>query len=151
VPVDLSLLDHLPDSVDGVALEPDPETSAQIASDPSLSIAATGLLIALAAAGTETADDLAIVSAVRLRPGIFGEAFFRSWRDSYDTAACEAAGGVTGHAEAEIAGRTTFIGTCAGGAHTYHVRLEGADDIVVSVTSVGERRLGEQVMAGLTE
>jgi hypothetical protein len=150
VAVDLSLLEHLPDAVDGVALEPDPETSAQVAADPSLAIAATGLVIALAAAETETTNDLAIVSAVRLRPGIFGDAFFRSWRDSYDTAACKAAGGVGGNAEAEIAGRTTYIGTCVGGAHTYHVRLDG-DDVVVSVTSVGERRLGEQVIASLTE
>jgi hypothetical protein len=103
------------------------------------------------AAGSSVADDLAIVSVVRLRSGVFDEGFFRSWRDSYDEAACDAAGGVSGHAEAEIGGRTTFIGTCAGGAHTYHVRLETDDVILVSVTAVGERRLGEQVVAGLTE
>jgi hypothetical protein len=58
---------------------------------------------------------------------------------------------MSGRAEAQIGGRTTFIGTCAGGAHTYHVRLESDDAIIVSVTAVGERRLGEQVVAGLTE
>jgi hypothetical protein len=151
VAVDLTLADHLPASVDGVALEPDPATSAQVAADPGLSEAASALLVSLAATGSETADDLAIVSVVRLRPGVFGDAFFRSWRDSYDGAACEAAGGVSGHAETEIGGRATYIGTCAGGAHTYHVRLEGEDDVVVSVTAVGDRRLGEQVIAGLTE
>jgi hypothetical protein len=152
VAVDLALLEHLPASVDGVTVEPDPATSAQVASDPSLSDSASGLAVALAiAAGSSVADDLAIVSVVRLRPGIFDEGFFRSWRDSYDEAACDAAGGVSGRAEAQIGGRTTFIGTCAGGAHTYHVRLESDDAIIVSVTAVGERRLGEQVVAGLTE
>lgn len=152
VAVDLALLDHVPTAVDGVAVEPDPATSAEVAADPSLSDSASALAIALAiAAGSSVADDLAIVSVVRLRPGVFDDGFFRSWRDSYDAAACAAAGGVSGHAETEIAGRTTYIGTCGGGAHTYHVMLETDDAVLVSVTAVGERRLGEQVVAGLTE
>ncbi|MCJ7710605.1 MAG: hypothetical protein MUQ32_07195, partial [Chloroflexi bacterium] len=100
--------------------------------------------------GASTADDVAVVSVVRLRSDVFDDAFFRSWRDSYDAAACEAAGGVAGNAEAEIDGRPTYIGTCAAGAHTYHVYLEGPN-VIVSVTSVGEGRFGEQIVAGIRE
>jgi hypothetical protein len=42
-------------------------------------------------------------------------------------------------------GRTVFIGGCAGGAFTYHVRLDGG--IVVSLTAVGPARLGERLAA----
>ncbi len=93
---------------------------------------------------------MAVVSVVQLRPGVFDDAFFRDWRDSYDAAACDAAGGVAGNAQAEIDGRDIYIGTCAAGAHTYHAYLEDAS-VVVSVTSVGDLRLGEQIMAGLRE
>ena len=56
----------------------------------------------------------------------------------------------TGHAEAEIAGHQTFIGTCAGGVHTYHVHLPDRD-VIVSMQGAGEGRFGELVVAGLTE
>jgi hypothetical protein len=93
--------------------------------------------------------DLAVVSVIRLRDPSVGEGWFRDWRDSYDGAACANAGGVARRAETEIAGRTVFIGSCAGGAFTYHVRLENTP-IVISLTSIGPGRLGETVMAGLT-
>jgi hypothetical protein len=63
---------------------------------------------------------------------------------------CAQAGGVVGKAEAEIADRLTHIGTCAGGVRTYHVHVEAAgDDLIISVQSLGDQRLGEQVIAGL--
>ena len=66
-------------------------------------------------------------------------------------AACEVAGGVApGAAVTEIGGHETYIGSCQGGVHTYHVRLENPDRIV-SITAVGDERLGERVVAGLTE
>ena len=37
-----------------------------------------------------------------------------------------------------------FIGTCAGGAFTYHVLLP-AHGAVVSITGVGPGRLGERI------
>ena len=81
---------------------------------------------------------------------MFDEAFHRSWRDSYDAAACAAAGGVSGNAQAEFGGHETHIGSCVQGAFTYHVYLE-ARNVLVSITSVGARRLGEQVVTGLDE
>jgi hypothetical protein len=151
IDIDETLIDHLPAEVEGIRLTGDPDTAGTIASDPDLATNVSAIAVAFAIApGTSVADDLAVVSVVRLRPGVFDAAFFRSWRDSYDAAACEAAGGMTGNAEAEIAGRHTFIGSCAAGAHTYHVYLE-APGVIVSVTSVGDRRLGEQIVAGLRE
>jgi hypothetical protein len=149
--VDETLIDLLPVEVDGIRLVDDPATAGSIASDPDLAANVSAIAVAFAIApGESVTDDLAVVSVVKLRPGVFDEAFFRSWRDSYDAAACEAAGGTSGNAEADIAGRHTFIGSCAAGAHTYHVYLEGPS-VIVSITSVGERRLGEQVVAGLRE
>lgn len=149
--VDETLLDYIPAQVGGIALERDPDTAGNIASDPDLAEQASAIAVAFAISpGASTADDVAVVSVVQLRSDVFDDAFFRSWRDSYDAAACEAAGGVDGNAEAEIDGRTTYIGTCAAGAHTYHVYLEGPN-VIVSVTSVGEGRFGEQIVAGLRE
>ena len=149
--VDETLIDYLPIEVAGIALTSDPDTAGEIASDPDLAASASAIAVASAIApGTSVGDDLAVVSVVRLKPGVFDTEFFRSWRDSYDKAACEVAGGTAGNAQAVIGGRETDIGTCGAGAHTYHVYLE-ASNVIVSVTSVGRLRLGEQIVAGLRE
>lgn len=149
--VDQTLLDHLPVEVGGIALVSDPDTAGNIATDPDLATNAAAIAVAFAIGpGASDGDDVAVVSVVRLRPGVFDDTFFRDWRDSYDAAACDAAGGVAGNAQADIDGRTIHIGTCDAGARTYHAFLEDAG-VVVSVTSVGDLRLGEQIMAGLRE
>ena len=151
IAIDPNLLHVLPPQVDGLPLTPDPATAADVSTDADLARSASAIAVALAIApGASTADDLAVVSVVKLRPGVFGDAFFRNWRDTYDRAACAVAGGITGHASAIIGGRETEIGTCAAGAHTYHVHL-ATSDILVSITAAGPRRLGELVVAGLTE
>ena len=48
-----------------------------------------------------------------------------------------------------IDGRQVFIGSCANGAFTYHLRY--GEDVIVSLTSVGEGRFGEQVVQNLGE
>jgi hypothetical protein len=149
--VDETLIDHLPTEVDGIAVVGDPGTAGSIATDPDLAAHASAIAVAYAISpGASVADDLAVISVVQLRPSVFDPDFFRSWRDSYDAAACAAAGGVSGNAEAEFGARHGYIGSCTAGAHTYHVYLEGAN-VIVSITSVGPRRLGEQVVAGLRE
>jgi hypothetical protein len=55
-----------------------------------------------------------------------------------------------GSAEADIADHRTFIGTCVGGVHTYHVHLADPDR-VIAITALGPGRYGEQVVAGLAE
>lgn len=149
VQVDPALLAFVPSAVDGVPLSFDPETSATIAGDPSVAPDATSLAVGLAVVpGASAADDLAVVSVVRLRDPARDDNWFRDWRDTYDQAACGQAGGVVGNAEAQIGGGTVFIGSCAGGVRTYHTRLVAAG-IVVSITALGSRRFGEKVMAGL--
>jgi hypothetical protein len=144
VPIDPSLLEILPASVAGlpVAAVPDPSG----ADDPGLVETVDRMVQAVVV--DPASDAFAYASVIVLRPGVYDEAFFRSWRDSFDEGACSQAGGVTGHAEATIGGRTAFIGRCDGGVLTYHVRLDDRDAIV-SVSALGDSRLGEQLVAGL--
>jgi hypothetical protein len=150
IAIDPSLLSILPDQVGGVALQPAPEAAAEIAADGSLKREVEALAVALAiASGSSAADDLAIVSVVRLTEGIFGDAFYRDWRDSYDKAACAPAAGVVGNAEATIDGRQVFITSCTNGGATYHVHY--SDRILVAITSLGPSRLGEQIISNLKD
>lgn len=148
VSVDPGLLEVLPVAVDGVALEPDPDTAIEIASDPLLAESALSIAVALAATGSSTSDDLAVASVIRLRPDVFDEAFYQEWRDIYNEAACEIADGVEFETATEIGGHAAFVGTCFGGAQTYHTYLED-QGFIVSISATGERRLGEQILAGL--
>lgn len=147
IEVDESLLEILPADVDGVAIESEPSSAGSVARDPALLGEVEAIAIGLAVDPASQGANLAIASVVRLVPGVFNDAFFRNWRDSYDEAACAQAGGVVGNAEAQIGGRQVFIGSCTGGAHTYHVVAR--DGIIVSVTAVGERRLGEKIVEDL--
>lgn len=153
VVVDQGLLSFIPIGGNGLMQSVDPETTAQVAQDPSLRANASGLFMAMYTliAGTSSAgpgDDIAVVSVVRLRDPAADDAWFRDWRDSYDTAACANAGGVSRHAQTDIGTHTVFIGSCAGGSFTYHTRVaDGA--IVISIASIGPAHLGETVMERL--
>ena len=148
VTVDGSLLSILPSEVGGVPMTPAPETATDIALDPSLATDVEAIAVALAASeGSSGNQDLVIANVIRLRPDVFDDAFFRSWRDTYDAAACEPAGGQVGNAEAVIDERQVFIGSCASGGFTYHVRY--GEDVIVSLTSLGSGRFGEQVVKNL--
>jgi hypothetical protein len=150
--VDDGLLALLPTQVDGVPLTPDAETAAELAADTALSTALTSVAVATAfgPVASDGSADYVVVTVVRLQPRTFSDGFFRDWRDSFDGAVCEQAGGVQGHAEAKIGEHPTWIGTCAGGTHTYHAVLQD-DTVLVSLQGSGEGRFGEQVIAGLTE
>lgn len=151
VAVDPTLLDLLPDSVGDVPLEPDDATAAEIAAEPSVApfISALAVASAFGPLASDELPDYVVVTVAQLKPGLFGDLFYRGWRDTFDAAVCERAGGVDGHAEAEIGGRQTFIGTCAGGVHTYHVHLP-EQDVIVSLQGAGDGRFGERVVEGLT-
>ena len=146
--VDEALLAVLPAVVDGIALEPVPDAAAQVAADPNLRRDAVGVAVGMLAGLTGTTEDFAVASVVELKPGVFDPAFHAAWRDSYDESACDPAGGVSRRAETQVGGQAVFIATCAGGARTYHVHLAGPDRLV-SITSIGERDLGERLVAGL--
>ncbi len=150
--VERTLLGILPGEVQGQPLRFDDETAAQIAASGDLAADIEAIAVGLyIQPGSSSADDLAIVNVVRLRPGVFSDAWFRSWQSTYDIGACEVAGGVEpGAAVSEIGGHETHIGSCSGGVHTYHVHLPSPDR-VISITAAGKGRFGERVVAGLTE
>lgn len=152
VVVDPALLGALPAEVAGVAARPDSETAAEIAASDDLADSVDAIAVAVyVGPGASGAEDLAIATVAQLAPSVFSETWFRQWRDSYDAAACDPAGGVaSGSAQADIGGNATFIGTCQNGVHTYHVHL-AAPDRVIAITALGAERLGEQIVAGLTE
>ena len=148
--MDPALLGHLPASVLGFALAPDPATAATVAADPTLAANAEAIAMAIVVApGGSNGDDLAVASVVKLRPGVDNPIFREIFRAAYDRVACEQAGGVAGSQSTTIAGRDVLVGSCTGGATTYHVHL--ADGLLVSVTSLGSRKLGEQIVADLQE
>lgn len=149
VTVDPGLLEVLPTQVDGVTLAPDPTTAAEIAADPLLAKSAVSIAVAAAIApGTAGADDIGIASVIRLLPGVFDDAFYLEWRETYNSGACAVADGVQTEEPAEIGGRGAYLGTCVGGVHTYHTYLED-QGFIVSITATGERRFGELILAGL--
>jgi hypothetical protein len=135
----------LPSAVDGRPVVETPDAERSTAADPSLARAVAGL--ALGYIASDGGADWAVASVARLRPGTWSDAFWRDWRDTYDEGVCGTYGGVAGRASATIAGREVDIATC-GPLRTYHVHLAG-QDVVVSVTTSGERRFGEQLMRGL--
>lgn len=148
--VDPRLLAILPAQVDGIAMQPSPETAAGMITDPTLGQSASAVAVgAVIAPGDSGNDDLAISTVVQLRPGVWSDDFFRGWRQAYDEAACAPAGGVSSAARQAVGPRTVDVTVCVGGARTYHVHLAG--DVLVSITAVGDRMYGDLVMAGLRE
>lgn len=146
VRVDRKLLDVLPPTVGRVVVRPSPEGEADAASDPGLAALAEAFAAAIAV--DPQSGDFVFAAVVLVRPGVLTDELFRDWRDSFDEGACSQAGGVVGNAEAEIDGRTVYIGSCEGGLLTYHAWLENRS-LLVSASSVGEARLGEQLMEDL--
>ena len=144
----MGLLDLLPADIDGHAIEESAEAAAESATDAAL--AAHAESIAVGVATDPATNTFVVASVVKLKPGVFDEEFYRDWRDSFDEGVCAQAGGVVGNAEAQIDERTVYIGTCAGGVHTYHVHLDGPD-VIISANSVGDGRLGEQLMDSLPD
>jgi hypothetical protein len=148
VPWDPTLSAMLPATIGASEMIDEADGFAASASDPGLIRDMLG-----GAAGSifdTTTGDYAVTFLYRLRPGVFSDAWFRSWRDTFDSGVCAQAGGVSGHAEATIGGHLVYIGDCAQGVHTYHLHLvSGGDDVVISLQSLGSQRLGEQVIGGL--
>lgn len=148
---DPRLLDLVPASAAGASLTYDSETTASVAADPSLAKDVNYLAIGLARPIGAGPDDpnLAIVNTVRLRDsGASDDAWFRTWRDTYDAAACAQAGGVARRAQTEVDTLVVFVTACAKGAFTYHVRV--ADGVVVlSITSIGPADLGRSIVEKL--
>jgi hypothetical protein len=144
--LDSSLLALLPAAVNGIAVTEDADAAAEALGNQALPPIATAVDAAVAVdAGN---GDLVYALVVRIRPTAFGDEAFRQWRDSYDQGACAAGGGVVGNAEATLGGRQTYITSCVGGMHTYHVFLKD-QGIVISASAIGDGRFGEQLLDNL--
>ena len=146
ITIDPELLRVLPSKVDGLAVEESPEGDESAQTEPALAKLATSAVGAVAVDTGTT--DLAYALVVKLRLGALTDSKFRDWRDSYDEGTCGGASAVVGHAETLIAGRSVFIGTCSGGLRTYHVWIR-EKDLLISVSSLGPRKLGELLLAEL--
>jgi len=148
--VDAGLLQVLPASVAGVPMQASPDSAAGMIHDAALAQTASAIAVGVVvAAGDSRGDDLAVSSVIQLRPGVFTDEFYRGWRDAYDRAACEPAGGVASHVQQLIGPHTVEVTVCGQGARTYHTFLAG--DRLVSITAVGDRKFGDLVMAGLRQ
>jgi hypothetical protein len=144
IPVDVGLLDRLPASVDGLNRHTEASVDATIARDPGLAKIAVSFATALYA--DPATGEFAYVSLVRPTQALPAEAY-RDYRDTFDEAACAQAGGRSGTATATFGGHKVEIGSCAGGVLTYHALLE--DGVILAVSALGERRLGEKVVLSL--
>jgi hypothetical protein len=146
--IDPSLLDHLPAQVDGLDVMRRPESDLAAASDPVVTEFGEGIVTGLAI--DPASGDFAYATLVQLRPDAFTTELYRSWRDSFDEGACSQAGGVVRIAITEISGREVHIDSCEGGVRTYHTWLEESR-VLVSISSVGDRRLGELLVEALRD
>jgi hypothetical protein len=145
--VDPSLVEILPATLAGLDRQVDSTVDAEAFADPSLARIASAAASALYV--DPASGDFAYATIIRLREPAIDETSFRAYRDSFDKGACSQAGGVTGNAEAQLGGRTTHIGACGGGVFTYHAFL-AADRSILSISSAGAKRLGEQLAAAVT-
>jgi hypothetical protein len=144
--IDPTLLELLPATIGPLDRQTDPDVDAHAFADPALArIATAGATALYADPGT---GDFAFATVLRLRGSGIDERTFRDYRDSFDEGACSQAGGVGGRAQAEIAGRTTYIGSCAGGVFTYHTVVPSSNALL-SISSAGAKRLGEQLVAAV--
>ena len=145
VVMDPTLVQILPAAIGAARVEIEPESFAEAVSDPSFVTSVDAAAFAIVV----EAEDLASGVVAHLRPDVFSEAFYRSWRDSYDEGACAQAGGVAGHAEVGLEDdRTMYVTTCVGGLRVYHAYV-AEREVIVSLFSLGDRRFGEQLITGL--
>ncbi len=92
------------------------DIEANLMTDPDLQTNAASLAVALGInSGT---GDFAYVAVIQLKPFVFSNAWFTSWRQSYDQGACSQSSGLKSTSSTTIAGRQVFVG---------HVQRWGAD------------------------
>jgi hypothetical protein len=146
IAIDPTLLAFLPATVAEIPVVEDLDVAGEALFDPAITQIATGIDAAVAVdTGT---GNLVTAWVVRLRDGAFGEEHYRQWRDSYDVGACTAGGGIVGRAQAELGGRNTYVTSCVTALRTYHVWLE-EQDVLISASSIGDARFGEQLLSTL--
>jgi hypothetical protein len=145
VRIDPNLLAVLPETVGDLSVLESSEAEGDAQANGSLASLSDGIVGALAIdPGT---SDFVIALVVRLRAGALDDAGFRDWRDSYDAGVCGDQG-VTGNAQAQIGGRTVYVGTCGNGFHTYFTWIQDRN-LLISASSGGTRNLGQALFENL--
>ena len=144
--IDASLLEVLPESINGAPVVEALEEAAIALADPTVTRIGSAVDVGLAL--DESTGNLVTAHILRLREGAFDDATFRQWRDSFDVGACAGADGVEGHAEVPIAERNVFVTSCVAEQRIYHLWLED-ENLLISASSVGKGRFGEVLMNGL--
>ncbi len=142
--LDETLLKILPPTVAGAPITSEADSFAQAITDPAFVANVDRAAFAVVVDG----NDLASGVIAHLRPGVYSDALWSDWRTTYDEGSCAQAGGVLARASSTSAGREVFVTTCAGGLRVYQAWLSGPG-VIVSLFSVGDRKFGEQLMAGL--
>ena len=142
--MDPTLLGILPATVGGISVQEFPEAEQQAIGDPDLGRNVTR--VATAFVGDAAGTNWAYAAIVDVRPEAQSEAFYRDWQDTFDTSACERAGGVARHSAIVISGRDVQRTACATGIRTYHVRIKDTG-LLVSISDLGDLNFGEQVIA----
>ena len=146
VVLDPTVLAFLPAKVGDVPVTESADEATQALSDPSLG--KIGSAVDAGVAVDTGGGNLVYAWVVRLRSGLFTDAIYQQWRDSYDEGACADAGGVVGRAEATIDNRTVYITSCTTSVRTYHVWLQ-QPGILISASAIGDGRFGELLMDNL--
>ena len=144
VVMDAALLEILPETIGAAKVELEPESFGEAVRDASFAANVDAAAFAIVMDG----EDWATGVVAHLRPDVYSEALFRDWRDSYDEGACGQAGGVAARAQVTLGDRPAYVTTCTGGLRVYHAYMPERE-VIVSLFSLGERRFGEQMVAGL--
>lgn len=143
--VDPALLRTFPATVSGEALEEAADLELQALDDQEL--AASFDAFAAARVGGMADPNWLVVSIGRLSASATGDAFYNRWRDDYASGACSQAGGVASTTTTSIGDWTVDVASCTGGVDAYTFRPE--EDLLVSITDLGPRRLGRQLVAAM--
>lgn len=145
VRIDTSLLAVLPQEVDGLSVLESTQAEAAAQANGSLASLSDGVVGALAIdPGTA---DFVIADVVRLRANAMSDDVFAAWRDTFDKGVCGDSG-VIGRAQAQIGGRTVFVGTCGNAFHTYHTWIPDRN-LLVTASAGGKRDLGRLLFEAL--
>ena len=140
------MLAVLPAIVAGVPVREYPDAERLAIADPDLGRNVSR--VATAFVGDPGGANWAYTAIVDVREEARSDAFYRDWQESFDTSACERAGGVTGHTTLVIAGRDVERTACGAGVRTYHVRIMGTG-LLISISDLGDLKFGEQEIATL--
>ncbi|HEX8939487.1 MAG TPA: hypothetical protein VF763_04930 [Candidatus Limnocylindrales bacterium] len=143
--IDPALVHLLPATVGGAPVTESPELEAAAMGDADLATHVSSY--AAATVGSLGDPDWAQVQFLSLKPDA-GKSFYPAWRDQVESAGCSQASGVASREQRTIGGWPVDVTTCVGGAMLYQLQLQD-QGVLVSVTALGPKKLGEQAVAAL--